>query len=261
MPEDNFSKIRLLLASKRPEQMREGLRLIEMKITKIDPSEAKSLFEMVSALFYIDTLDHPELVSILDEAVSMTVRFGTWVIPILIDNLDEGDIKAQWAAAHVLGRIGEDAIQPLVKAYSSTDNQSLHAFILYAMGKIKSSQIVQAVPMAIDAARSSNLELRDTACRALGKIIESIPPDSLSQDLKRRFLECLYRNLSDTNASVRSKAIRSLGKMAKHSHLIDSEREKLKTVCRRIAGIDENNDWDRAFVVRMEAEEALTNIK
>ena len=260
MPEDNFRKIRTLLASKRPDELREGLRLVEMETAKVDPSEAKPLFEMVSSLFYIDTLDHPELVSILDEAVSMTVRFGTWVIPILIDNLDEGDIKAQWAAAHVLGRIGEDAIQPLMKAYTSTDNQSLRAFILYAMGKIKSSRIVQVVPMAIDAARSTNLELRDTACRALGKIIESIPPDSLSQDLKRQFLECLYSNLSDTNPSVRSKTIRSLGKMAKYGHLTDSEREKLKTMCCRITGMDENNDWDRAFVVRREAEEALTNI-
>ena len=261
MPEDSYSKIRLLLASKRPDEVREGLRHIEMEIPKAGTSEAKSLFEMVSALFYIDTLDHPELVSILDEAVNLTVRFGPWVIPILIDNLDEGDIKAQWAAAHVLGRIGENAIQPLMKAYASTDNQSLRAFILYAMGKIKSSQIVQAVPMASDAARSSNLELRDTACRALGKVIESIPPDSLSQDLKRQFLECLYSNLSDTNASVRSKAIRSLGKMAKYGHLTDIELAQLKAVCHRIIGTDENNDWDRAFVVRREAEEALAYIK
>lgn len=261
MPEDKYSRIRKLVAGKRPDELREGLRLIEMEISKVDPSEAKPLFEMVSALFYIDTLDHPELVSILDEAVSLTVRFGAWVIPILIDNLDEGDIKAQWAAAHVLGRIGEDAIKPLMKAYTSTDNQSLRAFILYAMGKIKSSQIEQVVPMAINAARSNNLELRDTACRALGKIIESIPPDSLSQDLKRQFLECLYGNLSDTNASVRSKTVRSLGKMAKYGHLTDSESKILITVCRRIIGIDENNDWDRAFVVRREAEEALANIK
>jgi len=261
MPEDNYSNIRKLLASKRPDELCEGLRLIEMEIGKVDPGEAGPLFEMVSALFYIDTLDHPELVPILDEAVSLTVSFGTWVIPVLIDNLDEGDIKAQWAAAHVLGRIGENAIQPLMKAYTSTDNQSLRAFILYAMGKIKSSQIVQVVPMAIDAARSGNLELRDTACRALGKIIESIPPDSLSQDLKTQLLECLYSNLPDTNASIRSKTVRTLGKMAKYGHLTDSEREKLKTMCRRMTGIDENNDWDRAFIVRREAEEALANIK
>ena len=261
MPEDNYSKILTLLASKHPDELQEGLRLVEMEIAKVDPGEAKPLFEMVSSLFYIDTLDHPEFVSILNEAAGLTVRFGTWVIPILIDNLDEGDIKAQWAAAHVLSLFGEDAIQPLMKAYTSTDNQSLRAFILYAMGKIKSSQIVQVVPMAIDAARSNNLELRDTACRALGKIIESISPDSLTKDLKRQFLECLYSNLSDINASVRSKTIRSLGKMAKYGHLTDSEREKLKISCRRIIGIDEYNDWDRAFIVRREAEEALKNIQ
>ena len=260
MQENSHRKIRLLLASKHPDEVREGLRLAEIEISKVGASEAKPLFEMISALFYIDTLDHPELAVILDEAVNLAVRFGPSIIPDLIDNLDEGDIKAQWAAAHVLGRIGENAIQPLMDAYASTDNPSLRAFILYATGKIKSSQIVQAAPVAIDAAQSTDLELRDTACRALGKIIESIPPELLSQDLKQKFLECLYSNLSDPNASVRSKAIRSLGKMAKYGHFTDSECERLNTVCRRIAGTDENNDWDRAFIVRKEAEEALTNL-
>lgn len=260
MQDDSYSKIRLLLASKRPDEVREGLRLAQMEISQVGTSEAKSLFEMVSALFYIDTLDHPELIAILDEAINLTVRFGPWIIPMLIDNLDEGDIKAQWAVAHVLGRIGEDAIEPLMKAYASRDNPSLRSFILYAMGKIKSSQIVQVAQIAVDSAQSAHIELRDTACRALGKIIESIPPDSLSQYLKLQFLKCLYANLADPNASLRSKAIRSLGKMAKYGHLNDSEREQLKTACRRITGTDGNNDWDRAFVVRKEAEEALADM-
>ncbi len=261
MQENNLKKIRSLLASKRPDEVREGLRLAETEISRVGAIEAKPLFEMITALFYIDTLDHPGLAVILDEAVNLTARFGPSLIPDLIDNLDEGDIKAQWAAAHVLGRIGERAIRPLMEAYASTENPSLQAFILYATGKIKSPQIVQAAPAAIDAAQSKDLELRDTACRALGKIIESIPPELLSQALKQKFLECLYGNLSDPNASVRSKAIRSLGKMAKYGHLTDSECGKLETVCRRLTGTDENNDWDRAFIVRKEADEALANIK
>lgn len=260
MPDNSYNNIRLLLKSTNPDEVQEGLRLAEIEISKMGTGEARSLFEMISALFYIDTLDHPELAAILDKAINLTSRFGPWIIPILINNLDEGDIKAQWAAAHVLGRIGENAIRPLMEEYASKNSPSLRPFILYAMGKIKSPNIVQVVPMAIDAARSTNLELRDTACRAIGKIMESVPPGALSEELRHSVLDCLYDSLSVANPSVRSKAIRSLGKMARYGHLIESEYERLKTVCHRIAGDDGNHDWDNAFVVRKEAEEALANM-
>jgi hypothetical protein len=67
----------------------------------------------------------------------------------------------------------------------------------------------------------------------------------------------LRKNLSDPSASVRAKAIRSLGKLAKYDHLTDSERDQLKAVCRHIMGTDEAGEWDRAYVVRKEAKEAL----
>jgi HEAT repeat protein len=250
--------IRALLSSKSPEEIRNGLRLVAIEITKIGSSEAKPLFEMVSAVFYIDTLDHPEFVSVIDEAVKLTATFGPWVTPILIERLDAGDIKAQWAIAHVLGRIGAPAIDPMLKAYASTDDPTLRAFILYALGKIKSAEIVKAAPTALEAAASPNLELRDTATRALGKFAESIPSAKLSVELKERFVDSLQHNLSDTNASVRAKAIRSLGKLAKYGHLRASDRAALKAACRQMLGIDEKGEWDRAFIVRKESEEALS---
>jgi len=256
MPEYSYRSIRKLLASKSPEDIQKGLRLVAIEITKIGSGEARPLFEMVTALFYIDTLDHPELAPIVDEAVNLAASFGPWVIPILIDSLDAGDVKAQWAIAHVLGRIGAGAIGPMLEAYGSAKDTTLRVFILYALGKIKSPDIVKAIPTALAAARSPDLELRDTATRTLGKFVETIPPAKLSGELRQQFVKCLRDNLSDDNASVRAKAIRSLGKMAKYGHLVDSEREQLKAACREILGIDKH-EWDRAFVVRKEAEEAL----
>jgi len=260
MSADSFQNIKRLLASSRPGELSEGLELVRQQMDKSDSAENRSLFEVITPLFYIDTLDHPELVPILNEAVDLTVRFGSWVIPILVDSLDEGDIKAQWAVSHVLGRMGADAIQPLVRQYTSTDNPTLRAFILYALGKVKSPQVVKATSPALEAAQAENLELRDTATRALGKFIESIPPKDLSKELKRKIIDGLRRNLSDPNASVRSKAIRSLGKMARYDHLTEAECSQLKAVCHRILGTDENGEWDRAYIVRKEAEEALAHL-
>lgn len=257
MPDDSYRMIRTLLASNNPEEIRKGLRLVAIEITKIGSAEAKPLFEMVSAAFYIDTLDHPEFVPVVDEAVKLSATFGPWVIPILIERLDSGDIKAQWAVAHVLGRIGAPAIDPMLKTYTATKDLTLRAFILYALGKIKSPEILKAVPTAFAGAASPDLELRDTATRALGKFAESIPSGKLTSEMKQRFIDSLHRNLSDSNSSVRSKAIRSIGKLAKYGHLADSDRARLKAVCREFLGVDEKGEWDRAYIVRKEAEEAL----
>jgi len=257
MPDDSYRTIRTLLASTSFEDLRKGLELAELEIVKTGSSESKPIFEMVSPLFYIDALDQPKLVPILDEAINLAARLGASIIPILMEKLNAGDLKAQWAIAHVLGRIGADAIKPMMMAYASATDPTFRAFILYALGKIKSPKVVQAAALALDAAQSPNLELRDTATRTLGKLAESIPPEQLSGELKRLFMERLQDNLADSNASVRSKAIRSFGKLAKYGHLTKTESEQLGAACHHILGTDENGEWDRAFVVRKEAEEAL----
>jgi HEAT repeat protein len=257
MPEESYDTIKNLLAGARPEELRKGLELVKKEIARVSSREARPLFEIVSTLFYIDSLDRPDLVPILDEAVSLVVGFGEWVIPVLVDNLVAGDLKAQLAVGHALGRIGADAIQPLVAEYKSSVEPDRRTFVLYALAKIKSPRIVQAASLALEAAQSPDLELRDTATRAIGKFAESIPPAQLTGELRQEFIMKLHTNLSDPNAGVRAKAARSLGKLAKYGHLTSSEREALKTACNRILGNDENFEWDRAYIVRRKAEETL----
>jgi uncharacterized protein YjgD (DUF1641 family) len=257
MSKKPYETIKTLLASTKPEDLYKGLNMVKQEIPKADSEKAKSLFEMVSVIFYIDLLDHPELTSILDEAINIAVSFGDWIIPILLEQLDSSDLKAQMAIGHALGRIGSDAIKPLVNEYQSTTEPARQTFILYAMGKIKSPEILRAAHLALKAAESPNFELRDTATRAIGKFAESIPPSDLPEDLREAFFERLQNNIEDANPGIRAKAIRSLGKLAKHGHLNAAEREKLKTICQVLMGTDEAYSWDRAYVVRKEAEETL----
>jgi HEAT repeat protein len=257
MSDETLETIQNLLASTDPEDLRSGLELARQEISRVGSSEARPLFEMVAAIFYIDPLDHPELMPILDEAVSLVVGFGDWVIPMLIENLEAGDMKAQLAIGHALGRIGADAIEPLIAEYLAATDPDCQTFILYAMGKIKSPKIVQAAPLALEAAQSSDVELRDTATRAIGKFIESIPPEDVTEELRLALIEVLRENLADPNAGIRAKAVRSLGKLARYGHLDAAEREDLAALCQLILGIDENFEWDRAYIVRKEAKEAL----
>ena len=51
--------------------------------------------------------------------------------------------------------------------------------------------------------------------------------------------------------------MRSLGKLARYGHLTVSECDQLMVALKRLLGEDEAFDWDRAYVVRKEAKEAL----
>jgi len=140
---ETIETIKTLLTSTEPEELNRGLELVRQEISREGSGEAKPLFEMVSALFYIDPLDQPNLVPVLDEAISLAVGFGEWVIPILVEHLDAGDLKAQMAIAHALGRIGADAIEPLMAEYRASTDPARRAFVVYALGKIRSPKIVQ----------------------------------------------------------------------------------------------------------------------
>lgn len=63
--------------------------------------------------------------------------------------------------------------------------------------------------------------------------------------------------MADRNTGVRAKAIRSLGKMARQGHLTPAERDVFRKALHSLVGDDEAFDWDRAFVIRQEAKEAL----
>ena len=260
-PEERYGTIRTLLSSKDPDDLRKGLALVEGEIARVGAHAARPLFEMVAAIFYLDPLDRPDLVPVLDEAVSLVVGFGEWVIPVLVDHLEAGDVKAQLAAGHALGRIGADAIRPLMAKLESAADPTARTFALYTLGKIRSPRVIETLPLVLSTSRSNDLELHDTAIRAIGRMAESIPKGRFPEEQRDAFVDRLHEALADTSAGVRAKAVRSLGKLARAGHLSVEERDTLVAVCRRLIGEDEAFEWDRAYIVRKEAEEALRNAR
>lgn len=257
MTENKYSEIKSLLASDDPEQMYEGLVRVREVLPEADREEARELVEMVSALFYVDLLDHPDQVYVIDEAVSLVADFGEFVVPILLKTLDAGDMKAQLTIGHAIGRVGEAAIDPLLEAVCEEEESECQIFILYALGKIKSPQVIKAFEYALESSRADDTELRDTAVRALGNFVEHIPPEDLPEEYKKEMLDEIQDNLSDPSAGVRSKAISSYGKLARYGHLNQQEMEKCRETCQLLLGVDQQFDWDRAYIVRKEAQEAL----
>lgn len=254
---DRGREIRALLASPLPEDLSRGLELARLEIARLGAERARPLFEVVASVFYLDPLDRPELAPVLDEAVRLVSGFGEWFVPALVDRLEAGDVKAQLAVGQALGRIGAGAIAPLLAKYDAVSDPAVRPFVLYALGKISSPRVVEALPLMLEALRAPDLETRDTAARAVGRMADSIPAGAIPEELRAGAVERLHASLADSNAGVRAKAVRSLGKLAKAGHLTPAERESVAASCRRLLGVDGSFDWDRAYVVRREAEEAL----
>ncbi|MBM3320267.1 MAG: HEAT repeat domain-containing protein [Candidatus Eisenbacteria bacterium] len=261
MSKGTHETIAKLLAGMKASDIRKGLALAKKTAPRADKKTIKSLFDVLSTLFYIDPLDRPDLAPLLDEAAVAVARLGPDVIPLLVKELASGDVKAQMVAAKSLGEMGVAAVEPLIRTYRAHKNAELRSFVLYALGKIEAPEVVRAVPLALESARSRDADLRDTAVRALGKFAEAIPAGKIPKSTRARTVDRLRKNLADLHPGIRAKAVRSLGKLALHGHLTEEERVALERTCNLILGKDENFEWDRAYLVRREAEQLLESLQ
>ncbi len=82
----------------------------------------------------------------------------------------------------------------------------------------------------------------------------------LSKQQINRIFDMLFLCLSDPHSAIRAKTIRTLGKMEKCGILNDDQCTSLTAACHRIVGFDEKARWDRAFIVRKEAQETLDRL-
>jgi HEAT repeat protein len=261
MQEELYRSIGNLLASADAEEVERGLETIRAHTHGMTEEEGLRFLDMVAALFYVDPLDRPDLVPALEDAIDLVGSFGKWAIPVLIQDLETGDVKSQMAIAQALGRMGPDAVTPLINEYHHTCPEgACRAFILYALGKVKSPRVAEAVPVALEAAASTDVELRDSATRALGKFAESISAGDLPAETWQAVVQQLEANLADGNPGIRAKAVRSLGKLARYGHMRADECARLRVTLHHLLGEDEHFEWDRAYVVRKEAKEALAYV-
>ena len=94
------------------------------------------------------------------------------LVAALIDNLDDADAEVRQAVAMALGKVGRQAVSPLVGVLKDKDKSaSLRANAAYALGQIGSSA-QEALPELTKALKEKDKELRKRAAYAIGNIVQ-----------------------------------------------------------------------------------------
>ena len=237
-----------------------GLEGLGKILPRLDGQDLEEAVQAVISLFYIDPVDHPELLPVLEQAEAVLADQRARIISVILRCLEETDLKTHFHLASVLGRMGYAAVDPLLDEYRQSGDAYPRIFTLYALGKVKDPKVLEAVPTLFDALEDPNPEVRDTSARALGKLVEHVNPDLLPESQRTQMFDRLLAKASDRYSGVRSKAIRSLGKMARFGLLQSEQRERLARVVSRALGEADGENWDVAYIVRAEAEKARRHL-
>ncbi len=246
-----------MLHDKEREGVEQAVRDLGTRLPEMSPVDFRAAVEALCSLFYVDTYERPDLEPALEAASATLAREGVRIVPLLIEFMEGSDIKSHLFLAQTLAAIGGPALPPLRRFIATADDPYGRSFALFAIGKIRDPGVHEALPEIVGSLMHPDKEVRDSAARVIGKIAEIVPPDLLTERRRGEVFEALFRALDDRQPAVRAKAVRSLGKVAAAGWLAEAQRERLRTTFRRLLGADEHFDWDRAYIVRREAEEAL----
>ncbi len=256
MSVDRLSAALRSLQSDRPEAIEEGLEDLRASLGSVPEADFRSAVEGLCSLFYVDTADRPDLQPLLDRAVEILAAQGQHVVAQLLELMRGSDIKSHLYLARTLAAVGRMAL-PALRRVIATEDPYCRSFALFAVGKVHDPAVREALPEVIGSLMHPDREVRDSAARTLGKIAEAVPADQLAADRRSEIFEVLFRTLADVQPAVRAKAVRSLGKLARFSYLTPEQEQRVRVAVLRILGRDEAYEWDRAFIVRREADEAL----
>jgi HEAT repeat protein len=248
------------LGNERREDIEEALRVLAGRMPGLADPELGRVAEAICSLFYVDNHDRPDLEPVLGLAEEILAGLGAPLVPHLLRFMKGSDLKSHLHLARTLGRLGAAAVPSLRRFIATEEDPYGRAFALYALGKVRDPVVHEALPEVVGALMHPDREVRDSAARALGKFVEVVPPQALTERRRNEMFEALFRALGDAQSAVRAKAIRSLGKMARAGCLTREQEDRVRDAARAIVGEDDEWHWDHAYIVRREAEETLRHL-
>lgn len=253
MAQTNIESIFVSMKSDDPAEVRKAVAQIGNIIDDLELRQIPEVVEILASLFYIDLGDKPDWTPVVEDTVSVIASIGEAAVPTLIWLCGESDYKANLMMARALGRIGPPAYGPLKDLFYNPPTPWHRSLSMFGLAKMHEAALMEILPDTVTALDDSDREIRDTAARTIGRIIDSFHPGQVPQDLADQAFERLLFRLRDSSAVVRSKAVRSIGKMARKGYLDNDMLDAALESVNQLLGYN-GEDPDPFYLVRKEAE-------
>ena len=226
------------------------------KVHDMDMGQLRTIADALVGQFYLDVDKNMDYVEVIECASDALTKMGADTVSILIDGLTDTDLQADFQIAKTLGRIGAPAIAVLKDRFRHDSDPFNRGLALLALSKIDDPGLMDIFDEVVSAMDHENQELKAMAVAALGTIIECIGGKCLTPDTACYAFDRLMAKIPDPHANTRANAVRAIGLLGKMGYLKDDRRSQAIRTFDSVLGTDRKHQWDRAFIVRKNAEEA-----
>lgn len=188
----------------------------------------------------------------------LIARFGPEMIPLLFQEILEADTESAVYFGQSLARNGINGLDHLLsKLEEHRDQEHDLINLLQALSHFTIPESTRAMPVILNILQHQNHQVTAMGLYTIGRLVQKLRPITFSPELRLQLFDAVFRFLSHVNVLVRKNTARTLGKMLRKKLLSIEQEKKLYLTFLALAGKDEHHNWDRAFIVRREAEEFL----
>jgi ferredoxin--NADP+ reductase len=255
---ERIDKIAQLISTNREEDVAEGIKLAE-SLQNLTIDEKQELAEELSEIFYFH--DHSGITAMAKLAIraeQIIASLGNEVVPYLISELINADSESAAYFGKAIAFNKDSDVQAILDAWTEHEEDDFAVVnLIQTLSYYRTEDSIKAFPQLLVATKAENFQLRGMATYALGKLMERKKKDVFSAELQLKLYDAIYERLSDSKPIVRQQAAHALGQMQHKRLLTEPQRIQVLAAFNAILGRDNRHKWDRAFIVRSEAEKFL----
>jgi ferredoxin/flavodoxin---NADP+ reductase len=218
-------------------------------------SLTKALSDVFFHVHHTGSTSMPKLAVITEKLIA---RFGADMIPFLFKEILEADTESAVYFGKSLARNGVSGLEFILaklEEHREQDHDLINIMQVFSFFKIP--EATRAIPIILKAAQHNNHQVTAMGLYSVGRLVQKLRPAAFIEELRSMMFDSVFRFLSNPQGLVRKNAARTLGKMLRKGLLSNENEKKLHKTFLSIAGRDEHHNWDRAFIVRREAEDFL----
>lgn len=208
--------------------------------------------------FHVHHTGSTEMPKLAVNTEKLIARFGPDMIPFLFKEILEADTESAVYFGKSLARngiVGLDFILSKLDEHRVHDHDLINILQVFSFFKIP--EVAKAIPSLLKESQHTNHQVTAMGLYTVGRLVQKHRPTNFSEELRTTIFDSVFRFLSHPQGLVRKNAARTLGKMLRKGLLSRENEQKLYKTFLAIAGRDEHHNWDRAFIVRREAEDFL----